>query len=141
VKAIEAEAKINSLEASSILDRMFGGAKNQQEAYTSERLHTFELAILVILSLIQSKADYNNVLQHMSLNLTEKVDIEQSEKRLYHSLGVYGRSKMRKLKSFKEILDDEDKKVIYPDSPPIQKPVGPNSAVIQLIQQREETPL
>ena len=97
-----------------------------------QRMHNLEEAILTILSYIQSQKDYQNVLEHMSLNPKLKVNVEESKKRLYNGLGVYGRSKLQKLQKFKEAVDNVNNQVIYPQQPKRNEPVKQNKEVLEL---------
>lgn len=73
-------------------------------------------------------------MQHMSLNSMEKMDIQQSEHRLYTGLGNDGRTKMTRFQTFKEKLDDANERVIYPDEPPCNRPVTQNPKVLTIMQ-------
>ncbi len=81
-----------------IVGMILGGSAYETVIYI---IHAIEDAILQVLSYIQTKNDYTQVMQHMSLDPTVTVDHGESEKLLYNGAGVYGRSLLRKLKKYK----------------------------------------
>ncbi len=93
-----------------------------------------ELPIVYVLSYIQSKGDFKNVIQHMTLDGSKIVDsqYQEMEQRLYNGLGVYGRSKLQRLKNFKEILDNKTHELIYPATTKPNTPFNQNMEVLNI---------
>ena len=95
-----------------------------------DKIHRLENAMVKILSYIQTKNEYNNVLQHMSPNL-EKVPLKESERRLYNELGVYGVSQKGRLKNSKIKIDSAHNLLVFQDDENLPKntPVKQNNEI------------
>jgi type VI secretion system secreted protein VgrG len=82
-----------------------------------------QAACLIILSYIQNRADYVNVMQHLALNTYDKITMVDGEHRLYNALGATGLQHMQALTWFKEKVDSRLHEVIYPDMAYCDQPV------------------
>lgn len=102
---------------------------NMYMAVANSQMEQIETAILNILSYVQTKHDYDNVVTHMSLNPMEKISQTQGEERLYNNLPQNGFT-LPRLQQFHLELDNNE--LIYAFSPPYNQPVQPNSEVLKI---------
>jgi hypothetical protein len=68
----------------------------------------------------------------MGMQPTQVHDQAAGEQRLYNALGVYGRSKVQRLKKFKEMVDNENHEIIYPKTIAQNTPYQTNHEVLAL---------
>lgn len=94
-------------------------------------LEAIETAVLTILSYIQTQADYDNLMTHMSLDPLIPSSLQEGENRLYNNLNVHGFSANR-LAEFHIALKDNTKLAVYALEPPYNKPVEPNQDVLNI---------
>jgi len=95
----------------------------------------------IVLSFIQTKADYENVMQHMMPQVSMTSNLLKSEAQLYQGLDIFGRYVMKKLHIFREQLDDPAHLVIYPKTlthTQLNSPIQQNQAVLDIINASEQ---